>query len=109
MDFARELKRRARAAVPPVVFVMISAYFVWNAVKGEHGLIAYAERQAQLKAAQGELARVEAEQASWERRVAGLRADKLDSDMLEERARAMLNMAAPSDLVVLYPPDKKLF
>jgi cell division protein FtsB len=45
----------------------------------------------------------------WERRVAGLRNTRLDPDTLDERARAMLNLADPSDVVVMYPQGKKLF
>jgi cell division protein FtsB len=108
MRLAQGLKRRTREAAPPVLFLAISAYFAWNVVKGEHGLIAYAARQLQLKAGQAELAHAQAEQATWQHRVDALR-DRLDPDMLDERARAMLNVADPADLVVLYPPGKKLF
>ena len=41
-----------------------------------------------------ELERVTAERKQWEHRVSLLRADKLDPDLLDERARAMLNYAA---------------
>jgi cell division protein FtsB len=36
-----------------------------------------------------------------ERRVALLRPESLDRDMLEERARAVLNLARPEDRVIL--------
>jgi cell division protein FtsB len=50
---------------------------------------------------QGELAEVKAERASWERRVALLRSDRLDPDMLDERARSLLGLADPRDLTLL--------
>ena len=34
-----------------------------------------------------------------------LRPDGLDRDMLDERARAVLNLAHPDDLVVFTPPE----
>jgi cell division protein FtsB len=103
------VKRTARAAAPPLVFLTLTAYFCWSATRGDHGLIAYAQRQEQLKAVQTELARAEADRDGWERRVAGLRSNRLDTDAVDERARAMLNLADPSDLAVLWPRDKKLF
>jgi cell division protein FtsB len=102
-------KRTARAAAPPFVFLTLTAYFCWSATQGDRGLIAYAQRQEQLKAVQIELARAEADRDGWERRVAGLRSNRLDTDAVDERARAMLNLADPSDLVVLWPAGKKLF
>ena len=47
-----------------------------------------------------ELERVTAERKKWEHRVSLLRADRLDPDLLDERARAMLNYAHPRDLVL---------
>ena len=41
-----------------------------------------------------------AERKVWEHRVSLLHADRLDPDLLDERARAMLNYAHPRDLVL---------
>ena len=70
MAFARELKRKARAAVAPLVFLSLVGYFGWNATHGDRGLVAYSQRQALLKEAQADLGRAEAERAGWERRLA---------------------------------------
>jgi cell division protein FtsB len=108
VSFVRTLRRKLRAAVPPVIFLALVGYFGWNATQGDLGLDAYAKRQSDLAAAQASLARAIAEQEVWERRVASLRPNHLDPDALDERARAMLNLANPSDVVVLYgPPSKK--
>jgi cell division protein FtsB len=109
MSFMREMKRRVRAAVAPTVFLTLVAYFSWNAMQGERGLKAYAARQQDLAVAQSDLARAQAEQAAWERRVAGLRTNRLDVDSLDERARAVLNLADPADIVVPYGPGRKLY
>jgi cell division protein FtsB len=109
MGFWRGVKRRMRLAVPPLVFLALAGYFAWSATQGDRGLVAYAQREQDLKAAQDLLARNEAERTAWERRVAGLRTSRLDPDALDERARAMLNMADPADVVVLYGPKDKLF
>lgn len=100
MALGRLLQRGVKAVLPPAVFLSLVAYFLWNATQGERGLQAYALRQEQLKQVQGELDRTLAEQKLWERRVTALRSQRLDPDMLDERARAMLNVADPADIVV---------
>src|SRR3954469_21767755 len=102
MPLGREIKRRLKAAVPPLIFLSLVGYFGWNAVQGNRGLVAYAERQDLLAQARAEQARALAERDSWQRRVAGLRARNIDADALDERSRAMLNLAEPADVIVPY-------
>ncbi len=109
MDVWRIIKRQARAAVAPVVFLSLTGYFGWHASQGERGLVIYAERQKDLVLARAQLDRAQAEVALWERRVAGLRGARLDADALDERARAMLNASDPNDVVLMYPNGQKLF
>ena len=105
----RRLRRGLRASVAPSLFLALVGYFGWNATQGDRGLQAYALRQEQLKGVQAELVRVTLEQNNWERRTAGLRAQRLDPDTLDERARSMLNVADPADIVVPYRPGRRLF
>jgi cell division protein FtsB len=109
MALGRELRRKARSMIAPLVFLSLVGYFGWNATQGDHGLRAAADRQDLLTRAKTELASAEAERDAWERRVAGLRANHLDPDTLDERARAMLNLADPTDIVVPYGPKDRLF
>lgn len=109
MAFGRELKRRIRAAIAPVVFLAVTGYFCWNAVQGPHGLKSAAAQQAVLKQAQTELAAAEAERDAWQQRVHALESDHLDPDMLDERARALLNLANPNDIIVQYDRKDRLF
>ncbi len=109
MSIGRELRRRAKALVSPVLLLGIAGYFGWSATQGDHGLQAYARQHDQLRLAQAELTHVNADVETWERRVGGLRNARLDPDTLDERARAMLNLADPADIVVMYGPGKKLF
>jgi cell division protein FtsB len=109
MSFGRELKRRARAMVAPAIFLAITAYFGWNATQGDRGLVAYAQRQELLRQVVADQDAATAERDGWETRVSGLRARHLDPDTLDERARAMLNLAEPSDVIVKLGPQEKLF
>ena len=79
-------------------------YFGVNAFTGAHGLRAQADLDKQLSRMEGELADLKAERAVWERRVALLRSDRLDPDMLDERARALIGYADPRDVILLSAP-----
>ncbi|MGA9011834.1 MAG: septum formation initiator family protein [Acetobacteraceae bacterium] len=109
MVLGREVKYRLKAAVAPVIFLSLVGYFGWNAVQGNHGLVAYAQRQELLAQAQADQDKARAERDAWDRRVAGLRSRHIDADALDERARAMLNLADPSDIIVPYGPSDRLF
>ncbi len=109
MSIARAVKRKAKAAVGPTVFLALVGYFLWQATQGDRGLQAYALRQQDLKAAQAELARAEFDLAAWERRVTALRTGRLDPDSLDERSRAMLNLSDPGDIIIPYGSGQRLF
>ncbi len=85
------------------MFLALVGYFVWNVTQGDRGLEAYAQRQDLLHQAQADLVRAK-ERDAWEHRVAGLRNQHIDRDTLDERARAMLNIADPTDIIVPYGP-----
>lgn len=105
----RELRRRLRGVIAPAIFLALTGYFCWNAIQGAHGLRAYAQQQAVLKQAQADLAAAQAERDLWQLRARALDSDHLDRDMLDERARAMLNLANPNDIIVQYGPKDRLF
>ena len=109
MMLGRGLKRAARASAAPLAFCAITAYFAWNATQGAHGLVTYAQRQEQLKQAESDLAAAQAERNHWEVRVSSLRDNNLNLDTLDERARAMLNLAEPNEIIVQYKTKDRLF
>jgi len=106
---AVEWKRRARAGIAPFIFLALTGYFILNALEGPHGLLEYVKDRTLLADAQKDYARARADRQRWAIRVAALRTDHLDADALDERARAMLNLVNPADIVVFYGPGKKLF
>jgi cell division protein FtsB len=109
MSLGGELKRRGRMMVAPAIFVAITGYFGWNATQGDRGLVAHAQRQELLRQVVAEQAAAKAERDGWDTRVSGLRARHLNPDTLNERARAMLNLSEPSDVIVKLGTREKLF
>jgi cell division protein FtsB len=79
-------------------------YFGVNAYTGKYGLNARQELDQEIIALTTELARLKRERAEGERRVSLLRSDRIDPDMLDERARFQLDYADPHDLVRMNNP-----
>ena len=77
----------------------IVGYFGVNAYTGKYGLNARQELDQEIIALTSELARLKRERAEGEQRVSLLRSDRVDPDMLDERARYQLDYANPRDLV----------
>ncbi|MEI8145636.1 MAG: septum formation initiator family protein [Alphaproteobacteria bacterium] len=78
-------------------------YFGFHAYHGDHGIQANQRFQAEARALKVELAALKRERSEVERRVVLLRASGLDPDMLDQRARELLNFAGPHDLVLVEP------
>ena len=97
-------RTRLRTALTTLVLYLgaglLIAYFGMHAYSGNHGLRAKEDLVSQMRDLSEELARLKGERSEWERRVALLRPGSLDPDMLDERARALLDYVHPRDLVL---------
>ena len=101
MALLAEIRRHARDVAGPVLMVAVAGYFGYHAVEGDRGLIAWWQVTQQLKNATATYDRVHGEREALEHRVALLGNDKLDPDLLDERAHAMLNLARPDEVMIL--------
>jgi cell division protein FtsB len=80
---------------------LLVGYFWVNAYSGKNGLRARLDLDQQIAQLTVELTSLKAERTTWERRVSLLKSESLDPDMLDERARALLDYVDPADLVLL--------
>lgn len=104
MTLMNEIRRRLRYAVTPLIGMGAVVYFSYHIVQGDRGLIAWVHLKNEIAKAKEIRDDVHAEKVELERRVMLLRPDSLDPDMLEERARIMLNMGRVEDRVL--PADR---
>jgi cell division protein FtsB len=81
---------------------LLIGYFGANAYSGNRGLKAKEVIDRQSAALTAELDRLKIEHAQWDRRIALLKSDDIDPDMLDERARALLDYVDPDDLTLMY-------
>jgi cell division protein FtsB len=106
MQVRREFQRRLKSLAAQLVGACVAGYFIYHAVQGDRGILAWLRVNQQLEAAQQELAKSATDRAALEQRVALLSNSSLDLDMLEERARIMLNFSDPDDKVIFLPSNK---
>lgn len=93
-----------RSAFVTLICFGLLSYFAYHLFVGDHGLEARARLQTRIRSLQGELNGLRAVRERLDRDVELMRADKLDPDMLDERARKILNFSHPRDIVILDKP-----
>jgi cell division protein FtsB len=91
---------KPRQILTPLLFATVFGYFGYHLVNGDRGLLAMAQLQRENQIADQNFAEADATRKIWERRVSELRNQSLDPDMLDERARALLNYAKKDDIIV---------
>lgn len=107
MSLIGEFRARARHVVGPVLGVLAIGYFGFHAIHGDRGLIAWNHLKLQVEAAQGILDDTSVERRVLENRVRLLNPRSLDPDMLDERARLMLNIGRDDEIVIFVGSPKK--
>lgn len=106
MGLIKELRKRARHVVGPVLGTCAVGYFAYHAVHGERGLLAYGGLTQRIHEAEALRDEVEQARRALEHRVRLLHPESLDPDLLDERARVMLNFGYPDDIVVLVDEER---
>ena len=103
-------RTRLRSIVLPIVLYLVlgvaTGYLVWGASNGEHGLKAAAKFDADAIELKAQLAALKDERTRWELRVASLKPESVDKDLLDEEAHALLDRVA-KDEVVIFPGAAK--
>ena len=76
------------------------AYFIFHAISGANGLIAYLRTKQVVVLQEETLLKLSTELDSIKRNVDLLSDKSLDKDLLEERCRIILNYSLPGDSVI---------
>jgi cell division protein FtsB len=96
----KRLRTLLNALALYIIAALVIGYFGVNAYSGNHGLRAKQDLDQQIAELSEELGNLKSERASWERRVLLLKPESIDPDMLDERARVLLNYADPRELTL---------
>ncbi len=100
MGVIAEFRARAGSVVLPVIGFCVVGYFAYHAVQGDRGLIAWRQFTLRVNEARADLAESSMERRILERRVGLLSPRSLDRDMLDERARFMLNYGYADEVII---------
>lgn len=99
------VRSRLRAFLIPLVLYLVSGavvgYFVYHAQHGDRGIATKMALKQQIVDLQAELDTLKTEHAQWDARVAMLRNESVDRDLLEEQARLTLNRLHRNDVVIM--------
>ena len=101
MIVLREMRRRARVLLGPVLGLAATGYFAYHLVQGDRGLGAWLRLTQEMRVAKNNLAKVSSERGALDRRVDNMRPDHVDPDLLDEEIRRTLDLAAPNEIVIL--------
>ncbi len=85
------------------VAAALAAYFVWHGVNGQRGLRMGEEYEQQLAQLRRERDLLKFERMQWEKRIALIRGEQVDADILEDEVRARLGRVHKNEVVVLLP------
>jgi cell division protein FtsB len=80
---------------------LVISYFAVNAYTGNHGLRAQQDLDHQYASLSAELADLKQQRSEWQHRVKLLKSESIDPDMLDERAREMLDYLDPHELTLM--------
>jgi cell division protein FtsB len=81
--------------------VGLATYFGYHALTGSRGLLAWRDLNTELASTRQELEALHAERSALAQKVARLRHDGLDPDLIDELARRQLSLADPLDVIIL--------
>ena len=95
-----DILKRWRGRIVPASCALLMVYFGYHAIQGDRGLLSWVKLSDDLAEAHIAFEATADERAGLERKVALLRPDGLDPDMLDERARYMLNLARADEVVI---------
>jgi len=98
-------RKRLRAFLNALTLYALAAlligYFGINAYSGNRGLKAKEDIDQQIATLTAELDRLQSEDVQWQRRIGLIKSGDTDPDMLDERARALLDYVDPNDLTLM--------
>lgn len=103
MSIAWEIRSRARFILPRVLAVCTVVYFAYHTVEGDRGFLTWLSLKQDLAQVHSQQADLRAQREELQGRVSLLRPDNLDPDLLEERAREVLNYGRENELILITP------
>ena len=85
----------------PILSLILFFYFLFHILSGDHGWFSWRSLESELEESRKVLSVLEEEEKKLQNKVRLMRPGNLDRDLLDERAREMLNVAEDKDVIVV--------
>lgn len=100
MNVIRKIRFFFRSAFVPMLCLLLTFYFAYHAIVGEHGLRRMFQLKEELKVTRKIADEIRSQRDQAQERVKMLSPDGIDMDVLDESARATLNLSDEKDFVI---------
>lgn len=107
MGLFLDLQNRLRNSGIWIFGALLMVYFAFHAVNGERGLLKYLYLRQEIAEAEKIARNYNLQKIKLEEKVKHLSNASLDLDLLEERARVVLNFAAADEFIILDESEEK--
>lgn len=106
MSTSTRLKRPAiwRSLLVTLLLLAFQGYLGFNVIGGQFGITSQKQMRADIETLKGQSATLQAEIDAYQHKASLFAPSRLDPDILTERARALLQMAQPDDLIIMTDP-----
>ncbi len=101
MDFGLDIQRRLKQYWLVLLSVFIVIYFGFHSFCGERNIYRYFALKQEIALAQKKAQKYAAQKDKLQLKVKHLSDISLDTDLLDERARVVLGMAADDEFIIL--------
>jgi cell division protein FtsB len=110
MSTSTRLKRPAiwRSLLITVLLLAFQGYLGFNVIGGQFGITSQKQMRVDIESLKAQAATLQAEIDSYQHKASLFASSNLDPDILTERARALLQMAQPDDLIIMTDPKTGL-
>lgn len=95
------MRIRSTKLILPIVSIILTLYFAYHLIQGDHGWLAWKKMESQLQESRSKLETLNQEKEAWENRVKLMRPETLDPDMLDERVRHVLGNVKENEVLVI--------
>jgi cell division protein FtsB len=97
-----------RSLLVTVLLVAFQVYLGYNVIGGQFGIQSQKQMRVDIEDLKAQSATLQAEIDSYRHKASLFDAASLDPDILSEKARSLLQMAQPDDLIVMTDPKTGL-
>lgn len=106
MGLLWDLQNRLKSSGMWLIGAFLMVYFAFHAINGERGVLKYLYLRQEISEAKKVAAEYNLQKTRLEEKVKHLSNASLDLDLLEERARIVLNLAGNDEFILLDENDE---